>query len=83
MRKERYCPCKSAYPAFSQTLLRSGHYNRAWLPSQNGVPPVCLQPHQAMLRGSVTSTFFGAKPLPLCEPSQNGWPFDFPHAHHQ
>jgi hypothetical protein len=42
-----------------------------------------LQPHQATVLASVISTFFGPKPVPLCEPSQNGWPFDFPHAHHQ
>jgi hypothetical protein len=55
----------------------------AWLPSQNGAFFVCLHPHQATVLDSVISAFCGAKPVPLCEPSQNGCDFDRPHAHHQ
>jgi hypothetical protein len=36
-----------------------------------------------MVREAVISTFFGASPLPWCEPSQNGCVFERPHAHHQ
>jgi hypothetical protein len=40
-----------------------------------------LQPHHATVLASVISTFIGAKPVPLCEPSQNGCDFDRPQAH--
>jgi hypothetical protein len=43
----------------------------------------CLQAHQATVLASVISVFFGAKPVPLCEPSQKGWLWERPHAHHQ
>jgi hypothetical protein len=42
-----------------------------------------LHPHHATVLASVISAFFGVKPVPLCEPSQNGWLFDLPQAHHQ
>jgi hypothetical protein len=58
-------------------------YSAACVPSQNGALCECLQPHQATVRALVISTSFGASPVPLCEPSQNGCPFDRPHAHHQ
>jgi len=59
--------------------------SHSWLcdPSHIGLWPECLQPHHAIVFASVTSTFCGAKPLPLCEPSQNGCDFDRPQAHHQ
>jgi hypothetical protein len=53
----------------------------AWVPSQNGAFFECLQPHQATVLGPAISVFNGAKPEPLCEPSQNGWPLDRPQAH--
>jgi hypothetical protein len=59
------------------------HVNRLWLPSQNGAFFVCLQPHHATVLASRVSALTGAKPVPLCEPSQNGWLFDRPQAHHQ
>jgi hypothetical protein len=43
----------------------------------------CLQAHQATIFASVISTFLGSIPVPLCEPSQKGWLFERPHAHHQ
>ena len=42
------------------------------VPSQNGIFPECLQAHQATVFASVISVFFGLRPVPLCEPSQNG-----------
>jgi hypothetical protein len=65
----------------SRPALR--HASLAWLPSQNGCFALCLHPHHATVLASVISTFNGAKPVPLCEPSQNGWPLDRPQAHHQ
>jgi hypothetical protein len=43
----------------------------------------CLQAHHATVFFSVISIFIGASPVPLCEPSQNGWLFERPQAHHQ
>jgi hypothetical protein len=42
-----------------------------------------LQPHQATVFVSFKSTFNGANPEPLWEPSQCGWAFESPQAHHQ
>ena len=53
-----------------------------WLPSQNALFFECLQPHQATILGSVKSTRTGDKPVPRCEPSQNGCWLDLPQAHH-
>jgi hypothetical protein len=53
------------------------------IPSQKGGFFVCLQPHQATVRDSVITTFTGSKPVPWCEPSQNGCFLDTPQAHHQ
>jgi hypothetical protein len=39
--------------------------------------------HQATLRFSVISTFTGAKPFPLWDPSQNGCVEEYPQEHHQ
>ena len=63
----------------SREIVNHGSF--AWLPSQNGAFFVCLQPHHATVLAPVISVFNGAKPVPLCEPSQNGWPLDRPHAH--
>jgi hypothetical protein len=42
-----------------------------------------LHAHHATVFASVISTFFGFNPVPACDPSQNGWLFERPHAHHQ
>jgi len=57
------------------------HGNLLCDPSQKQSLCECLQPHHATVFDSVISTFLGAKPVPLCEPSQNGCPLDRPHAH--
>ena len=58
-------------------------YRPLWLPSQNGLSALCLQPHSHTFVVSLISSFTGEKPLSLCAPSQNGWFFDLPQAHHQ
>src|SRR5208282_1276421 len=81
--RKRCDACHATRDAIVRHPSSATHHNPAWLPSQNGAFFECLQPHHATVLISVMSTFFGVKPVPLCDPSQNGWPFDFPHAHHQ
>jgi hypothetical protein len=54
-----------------------------WLPSHMGRLPVRLQAqnHACSARSAFHST--GENAVPLCEPSQNGWLFERPQAHHQ
>jgi hypothetical protein len=54
-----------------------------WLPSQNGLFFVCLQPHQATVFFAVISVLTGENSVPLCDPSQNGCVLERPQAHHQ
>src|SRR5215204_4475205 len=58
-------------------------YNFECVPSQNGMEAECLHAHQATVFASVISTFLGCKPVPAWDPSQNGWLFERPQAHHQ
>jgi hypothetical protein len=53
------------------------------VPSQNGIEPERLQAHHATVFASVIATSLGSNPVPLCDPSQKGWLFERPHAHHQ
>jgi len=59
----------------------TNHASFAWLPSQNGALFVCLQPHHATVFATGISVFNGAKPVPLCAPSQNGWLLEWPQEH--
>ena len=52
-------------------------------PSQNGGLQLCLQLHSATVFASASVNFTGASPVPLCEPSQNGWVWERPQEHHQ
>src|SRR6266851_5216785 len=51
------------------------------VPSQNGLPPVDLQPqsHTSSVASAVNGT--GVSPVPWCEPSQKGWLALRPQAH--
>src|SRR5574340_1043918 len=54
-----------------------------WLPSQKGLPLVCLQLHSQTVVFSPTTNDTGSSPVPSCEPSQNGCVIERPHEHHQ
>ena len=76
--RAQFARCGDELFAFCRHAVR---YSLEWLPSQKQGLLVCLQPHHATVLASVISVFTGAKPVHLCEPSQNGWLFDLPHAH--
>jgi len=63
--------------------LRAAGYSLLWLPSQWGGLPVCLHRQSATFFFWATSNCRGVREVALCDPSQNGWPLDRPHAHHQ
>jgi hypothetical protein len=65
------------------SIARTGRYfgSLACVPSQNGGEPVRLHPQKATRLGSVIVTSIGVKPVPLCDPSQNGWLLERPHRH--
>ena len=52
-------------------------------PVAAGLLPLFLQPQNATWPDSSALNSTGAKPLPLCDPSQNGWLPLLPQAHHQ
>src|SRR5574340_1705690 len=54
-----------------------------WLPSQKGLPLLCLQLHSQTVVFSPTTNDTGSSPVPSCEPSQNGCVIERPHEHHQ
>src|SRR5512139_4004644 len=54
-----------------------------WAPSQNGLSLLCLQLHSQTVVFSLMTNDIGSRPLPSCEPSQNGWVIERPHEHHQ
>src|SRR6266446_3598996 len=51
------------------------------VPSQNGLPPVDLQPHSQTSSVAAAVNGTGVRPVPWCEPSQKGWLALRPHAH--
>jgi hypothetical protein len=58
-------------------------YSVSWLSSQIGARPVRLQVQKNTLRERRATYSTGSKPEPLWLPSQNGWLFERPQAHHQ
>ena len=59
------------------------HQRALWVPSQNGCFLVLLQAQKNLRPAASAVHFTGVNPVPLCEPSQKGWRFDCPQAHHQ
>ena len=53
------------------------------MPSQKGLLPLCLQPHNATGVVEVMVTLSGVNSVSLWESSQKGWLADLPQAHHQ
>ena len=51
---------------------RRPRHNVVWVPSQNGLLPVRLQPHSQTLPIFSALKPIGVKAVSLCEPSQNG-----------
>ena len=64
-------------------LIRVVRYKLRCVPSQRGLLPVFLQPQKEIVPASSALNSTGVNPLPLCEPSQNGWLPLLPQAHHQ
>jgi hypothetical protein len=50
-------------------------------PSQSGLFFVCLQEQKNALLSASAVQAIGEKSEPLCDPSQKGWFFDWPHEH--
>ena len=61
---------------------RFGDQIFACVPSQKGLFPVLLHAHQAITFSSSMVTGTGENSVPAWEPSQKGWVFDRPQAHH-
>ncbi len=63
------------------TLLAA--HSSSWLSSQNGGVLVRLQVQNIIGRARAAFHSIGSKPVPSCEPSQNGWLLERPQRHHQ
>src|SRR5689334_5292536 len=66
-----------------QLSLRVRPQSERCVPSQRGLLPVFLHPQNGIVPDSSALNSTGERPLPLCEPSQNGWLPLLPQAHHQ
>jgi hypothetical protein len=74
----RRCASRTRLSALHQAAGR-----RLCEPSQKGGVFVCLHAHHATVLASVIVTVLGLRPVPSCDPSQNGWFWERPQAHHQ
>ncbi len=52
-----------------------------WLPSQNGVSFVALQPQNQTVSSFSARQIIGLRPVPLCAPSQKGCVAERPQEH--
>ena len=66
-------------PRFDAPGVRGYSESESWVQSQNGAPPVRLQPQSRTFFASASEGFIGVNPVSLCEPSQKGCRDDFPH----
>src|SRR5690348_12605186 len=76
--------CRNAIPGEDgQRYVIDLHGNDRCVPSQRGLLLLFLQPQNDTVPLSSALNSTGENPLPLCEPSQNGWLPLLPQAHHQ
>ena len=79
-------PCSFSAPFMANRLLscavdllRQEAQSVLCVPSQNGGVFVCLHWQSATCFFSVNENSTGVIPVPLCDPSQNGWFLERPH----
>ena len=78
VKKKRLSP---VYPVRQPLLISVQIYNDLWVPSQNGLLEECLHWHSHTSLVSSILKATGERPVPRCDPSQNGWFELLPQAH--
>lgn len=81
----RTCPQRAAFrpPRPEGNRTRVPAHSVLWVPSQSGIFPERLHVQNRTFFDAGATHSIGVNGVPSCEPSQNGWAFERPHAHHQ